>query len=219
LRLADDVAGYHDVAGYAVPVAEAGVRRLRARRSRPARLSWLRRCRLLITALLALTLAWLAACYLVVAQPTVNKPVRSDAILVLGPPLVDGRLDEALRLASAHYAGTVLISIGWDKGRQRIPACTADNPAYQVICFRPDPATTRGEAEQLGLLAQQRGWRSVLVVTSKYHVSRARLIVGRCMPGTVRMLAAPGKPSVGDWLYQFGYQTGGFAKAFLHRSC
>ena len=173
----------------------------------------------MLKAVLALLLAWLAACYLVVAQPTVNKPARSDAILVLGPPLVDGRLDEALELAERHYAGTVVISIGWARGRQRIPACANDNPAYQVICFQPDPATTRGEAEQLGALARAHGWHSVLVVTSKYHVSRARLIVNRCMPGTVRVLASPGEPSLGDWLYQFAYQTGGFIKAFLHRSC
>jgi uncharacterized SAM-binding protein YcdF (DUF218 family) len=168
---------------------------------------------------LALLLAWLAACYLVVAQPTVNEPVRSDAILVLGPPLVDGRLDEALRLAAAHYAGIVVISIGWDKGRQRVAACANDNPAYQVICFEPDPATTRGEAEEIGRLARERGWHSVLVVTSTYHVSRARLIVQRCMPGTVRVLAGTSRLSMDDWLYQFAYQTGGFAKAFLHRSC
>jgi hypothetical protein len=173
----------------------------------------------LTKAVLALVLAWLAACYLVVAEPAVNQPVRSDAILVLGPPLVDGRLDEALRLAAEHQAGTLVISIGWPKGRQRIPACANDNPAYQVICFQPRPTTTRGEAEELGRLARDRGWHSVLVVTSRYHVSRARLIVGRCMPGTVRMIAAPGQPSLTDWAYQFAYQTGAFAKALLHRSC
>jgi hypothetical protein len=173
----------------------------------------------LLTAVLALAGLWLAACFLVVVEPSVDRPVRSDAILVLGPPLVDGRLDEALRLAAAHDAGTVVISIGWAKGRQRIPACANDNPAYQVICFQPDPATTRGEAEELGRLARAQGWHSVLVVTSKYHASRARLIVNRCMPGQVRMIAAPGTPSLGGWLYQFAYQTGGFAKAFLHRGC
>ena len=183
------------------------------------RLSPLRRCWLLAKAVLALLLAWLAACCLVVAEPTVNRPVRSDAILVLGPPLVDGRLDEALRLAAGHYAGSVVISIGWAKGRQRIPACANDNPAYQVICFQPQPTTTRGEAEEIGRLARDRGWRSVLVVTSKYHVSRARLIVSRCVPGTVRVLASSGELSWSDWLYQFAYQTGGFAKAFLHRQC
>ena len=39
------------------------------------------------------------------------------------------------------------------------------------------------------------------------------------MPGSVRVLAPSSTLSVGDWLYQFAYQTGGFAKAFLHRSC
>lgn len=169
--------------------------------------------------MLALLVAWLGACILLVAEPTVNRPVRSDAILVLGPPLVDGRLDEALRLAAGHYAGTVVISIGWAKGRQRIPACANDNPAYRVICFQPQPTTTRGEAEEIGRLARTYGWHSVLVVTSRYHVSRARLIVSRCMPGTVRMIAAPAEPTLTGWLYQFAYQTGGFGKAFLHRQC
>jgi hypothetical protein len=168
---------------------------------------------------LVLALLWLAAGFLVVAEPSVDRPVRSDAILVLGPPLVDGRLDQALRLADAGYAGTVVISIGWDKGRQRISACANDNPAYQVICFKPSPPTTRGEAEELGALARSRHWTSVLVVTSRYHVSRARLIVRRCVPGKVRMVGVHSEMSAGDWLYQFAYQTGGFAKALLHRDC
>jgi hypothetical protein len=173
----------------------------------------------LLTTVLALVLLWLTACILVVAEPSVDRPVRSDAILVLGPPLVDGRLDQALRLAAEGYAGTVVISIGWDKGRQRIPACANDNPAYQVICFQPSPPTTRGEAEQIGTLARSRHWTSVLVVTSRYHVSRARLIVRRCLPGKVRMVGVRSDMSAGDWVYQFAYQTGGFAKAFLHRQC
>jgi uncharacterized SAM-binding protein YcdF (DUF218 family) len=168
---------------------------------------------------LALGLLWLTACFLVVAEPSVDRPAHSDAILVLGPPLVDGRLDQALRLAAGGYARTVVISIGWDKGRQRIPACANDNPAYQVICFQPRPPTTRGEAEELGTLARSHHWTSVLVVTSRYHVSRARVIVRRCMPGKVRMVGARSDMTLGDWAYQFAYQSGGFAKAFLHRDC
>jgi uncharacterized SAM-binding protein YcdF (DUF218 family) len=177
------------------------------------------RLRRVLAVLLALALAWLAACFLLVVTPSVDRPVRSDAILVLGSPTADGRLEKALELAAAGYAGTVVISIGWERGRQRVAACADDDPRYRVICFLPDPPTTRGEAQELGRLARQRNWNSVLVVTSTYHVSRARLIVGRCMPGTVRMVAAPGKPSLRGWAYQFLYQTGGFAKAFRHRSC
>jgi uncharacterized SAM-binding protein YcdF (DUF218 family) len=177
------------------------------------------RLRRLAAAVLVLLLVWLAACYLVVIRPRVNRPVPSDAILVLGSPTVDGRLEEGLRLADAGYADTLVISIGWAKGRQRIAACDDDDPRYRVICFQPDPTTTRGEAEEFGRLARERHWSSVLVVTSVYHVSRARLIVDRCMPGTVRMVATPARPSPRGWAYQFLYQTGGFAKALLHRSC
>lgn len=185
-----------------------------ARRARP--LTWLRR---LVAAGLTLLLVWLAACFWLVAHPAENSPVRSDAILVLGSPTVDGRADEGVRLAEAGYAHTLVISIGWAKGRKRVPACADDNPRYRVICFQPDPTTTRGEAEELGRLADENHWSSVLVVTSTYHLSRARLIVNRCMPGTVRMVAAPGQPSLKGWGYQFLYQTGGFAKALLHPSC
>jgi hypothetical protein len=33
------------------------------------------------------------------------------------------------------------------------------------------------------------------------------------------MVAVHGDMSIGDWAYQFSYQTGGFAKALLHRDC
>ncbi|MDQ1744170.1 MAG: hypothetical protein QOE23_2509 [Pseudonocardiales bacterium] len=187
-----------------------------AGRPRSRLLGGLRR---LVAALLALLLVWLAGCFLLVVHPSVDRPVRSDAILVLGSPSVDGRLEEGLRLAAAGYADTLVISIGWAKGRQRIAACADNDPRYRVICFQPDPPTTRGEAEEVGRLARQQHWNSVLVVTSTYHLSRARLIVGRCMPGTVRMVDTPARPSLGGWAYQFAYQTGGFAKALLHPSC
>jgi len=172
-----------------------------------------------VVAALVLLLFWLTACFLLVVRPRMDRPVHSDAILVLGSPTVDGRAEEGIRLADAGYAGTLVISIGWAKGRQRVPACADDNPRYRVICFQPDPTTTRGEAEEFGRLARQHNWHSVLVVTSVYHVSRARLIVDRCMPGTVRMVATSARPSLRGWGYQFFYQTGGFAKALLHRSC
>jgi uncharacterized SAM-binding protein YcdF (DUF218 family) len=177
------------------------------------------RLRRLAVSVLILLLVWLTACVKVVIMPPVDRPVHSDAILVLGSPTVDGRLEEGLRLADAGYADTLVISIGWAEGRQRIAACADDNPRYRVVCFQPDPTTTRGEAEELGRLARQHNWSSVLVVTSVYHISRARLVVNRCMPGTVRMVATTARPSLGGWAYEFLYQTGGFAKALLHRSC
>ena len=38
---------------------------------------------------------------------------------------------------------------------------------------------TRNEARALQALATERGWRTLLVITSKFHLSRVRLVVGR----------------------------------------
>ncbi|MGI8666102.1 MAG: YdcF family protein [Jatrophihabitans sp.] len=169
--------------------------------------------------MLALLVVWLVGCYLVVLEPTVNKPAKVDAILVLGPPDVDGRAEAAYALARAHYASTVVVSVESDLQQQLKGACRNQNPGYQVICFQPEPSTTQGEAREIGRLARERGWTSIMVVTSKYHISRARLILGRCMPGIVLMVAAPGKPSVLTWTHQFFYQSGAYLKAFVRRGC
>ncbi len=36
-------------------------------------------------------------------------------------------------------------------------------------------------------MAEHRGWRSLLVVTSTYHVLRARLLFQRCLPAPFKL--------------------------------
>jgi uncharacterized SAM-binding protein YcdF (DUF218 family) len=168
---------------------------------------------------LAVLVIWLLGCYLVLVEPTVNKPARADAILVLGPPDLDGRAEAAYALARAHYAGTVVVSVQSDLQQQVKGACRNQNPDYQVICFQPDPGTTRGEAHEIAQLARTHRWRTVIVITSTYHISRARMIIERCLPGTVLMVAAPGRPAISTWAKQFLYQTGAYLKAFAHPGC
>ncbi|MEO9240377.1 MAG: YdcF family protein, partial [Jatrophihabitantaceae bacterium] len=115
---------------------------------------------------LGLLVVWLIGCLVVIVEPTVNKPAKVDAILVLGPPDVDGRVTAAYALARAHYAATVVISVTSALQFQRKSACRNDNPQYQVICFQPHPATTQGEAREIGQLAREHHWKSIIVVTS-----------------------------------------------------
>jgi uncharacterized SAM-binding protein YcdF (DUF218 family) len=59
----------------------------------------------------------------------------------------------------------------------------------------------------------------VIVVTSKYHVSRAQMLIDRCFGGRVEVVAAQeGIPPL-EWAFQFAYQTGGYLKAALNRGC
>jgi len=52
---------------------------------------------------------------------------------------------------------------------------------------------TRNEARALAALAQERGWRSILVITSAFHLPRVRRVVGRVLrdPDVVVAYATP----------------------------
>lgn len=197
----------------------ASGRRPRSGSGRGARGLRLRVRRLVLRGVLLLILLWLVGGYLLVAQPTVNRPVKVDAILVLGSPLVDDRLQTATRLIDQHLASTLVVSVSSPDKYGARPVCQHQPAGYRVVCFSPSPATTQGEAREIGRLVRTNHWTSIMVVTSRYHVSRARLIIDRCVQAKVLMVAAPGHPSAGTWVYQFLYQSGAFVKAVIQPGC
>ena len=88
-----------------------------------------------------------------------------------------------------------------------------------MVCFNPSPETTRGEAEAIGRLAKEHGWNRIVLVTSTYHMSRARLLVGRCYSGTVEVAPAEPDQGVGAWVGAVLHEWGGLAESAIHRSC
>ena len=62
--------------------------------------------------------------------------------------------------------------------------------AFRVICFHARPYSTRGEAETVARIAAARHWRSLVVVTSTYHVRRAKMLFERCFRGRVQAVGA-----------------------------
>ncbi|MCX2963069.1 YdcF family protein [Gordonia aquimaris] len=151
-----------------------------------------------------------------------SDPLRpADAIVVLGGEH-DGREDYGLELAAQGYADTVLIS---DPYRPYQPSerelmnrvCDASTDTIEVICFAPQPSTTRGEAMFTQQMATARGWRSVIVVSWRYHLVRARYIFGQCSDRQVIMRGVPRSyaRSPESWAYTYAYQYGGLMKATL----
>jgi hypothetical protein len=69
-------------------------------------------------------------------------------------------------------------------------------------------------------LARKRGWKRLIVVTDKVHVSRARLLFERCVEGAVTVVAAPTPPELrGSWRAA-AHEWLGLADAYtLSRSC
>jgi uncharacterized SAM-binding protein YcdF (DUF218 family) len=88
-------------------------------------------------------------------------------------------------------------------------------PPATKFCPNPQPPTTLGEARALRELAAQHGWHSVIVVTSRPHVARARMIFERCFQGDVVMSASPVRIPPDRWVYEYVYQTMAFFKALL----
>jgi uncharacterized SAM-binding protein YcdF (DUF218 family) len=63
-------------------------------------------------------------------------------------------------------------------------------PKERIVPFPQDADNTREEAESLKTLVAQKGWKSVIVVTSNYHTRRARYIFRRVFPSDIKIAMA-----------------------------
>ncbi|MFH5878510.1 YdcF family protein [Arthrobacter sp. NA-172] len=188
-------------------------------------LSWAQRLTLRACAVIgALATAWAIAGIFLYVVPPADDPAHADVLFVLGPP--DQRISYAEQRMQQGYAPTLAFSSPTGKdGRFEADICNTGRP-YRVICFRPDPFTTQGEARALRDLSSQHGWKSADVLTAQFHVTRSRVIVDRCYKGEPHMLAyRNGLPLVSltdptySWAYQYLYQTAAFVKVPLHAEC
>jgi uncharacterized SAM-binding protein YcdF (DUF218 family) len=152
-------------------------------------------------------------------RPQIDRPRHADAILILGG-YGDRRYTFGLELARAGWASNLVVSnpLGpndqWDRDY-----CAHPPPQLTVQCFTPDPPTTKGEARELRRLAQQYGWKTVIAVTFRPHISRARFILEQCFDGDLVMVASPARVPVTRWAFEYVYQTAGYMRAVVEPSC
>ena len=117
-----------------------------------------------------------------------TPPLRADAVVVLSGSR--SRLPVGVRLMRAHDAPLLVVSRNDKPTKLEQDAC-AHRLAAKTLCVRADPFSTQGEARLIARLARARGWHAVDVVTSQFHVYRARLIIERCYHGRLAMIASP----------------------------
>jgi len=112
---------------------------------------------------------------------------KADAVIVLGSSTTrEGKLDhialmrmvDGMRLVHEGWAPTLVrTEIGGD-----YPSPKADVAQLAEVCGRPKievigPVfSTRDEAMKFAMLAEKRGWKSVIIVTSPYHTARAAAV-------------------------------------------
>jgi uncharacterized SAM-binding protein YcdF (DUF218 family) len=109
----------------------------------------------------------------------------ADAVVVLAGS--SHRLPVALDLMHHHAAKTLVVSeTSRSDDVARYTFCHGPKPkGYKLICAQADPFSTRGEAELVGQLASRNHWLSVIVVSSRYHLYRAKVLFDRCTSATI----------------------------------
>ena len=145
--------------------------------------------------LLGLVLGWAIASAVLFVWPARHTLPRADAALVLaggrGP-----RLERGLELVRQGVAPVLVVSDGWSATwPEANRLCAGRRAPVPIVCFHPVPYRTYGEARAFARLAEQRGWRSVILVSSRYHLLRARMLFGRCYDGEIGTAASPGSLS------------------------
>jgi uncharacterized SAM-binding protein YcdF (DUF218 family) len=132
---------------------------------------------------LALAAVWVVLClvFFTWSPWQTGAPAKADVVVVLSGGRE--RLPPALALIRRGVAKTLAISSvsrtkPWPLGHR---LCRARRYAgATVLCFDAIPFSTRGEAETVARLARARGWTRVVVVTSRFHITRAHVVVRRC---------------------------------------
>jgi uncharacterized SAM-binding protein YcdF (DUF218 family) len=146
--------------------------------------------RLLIRLIVVGLGVWLVLALYLFVWPDQDHPRRVAAIIVLSGD-AEHRFPHALALARAGVAPVLVVSDGarssWAPARNL--CAHPGGHRFRVICFRPRPYSTRGEAREALALAERNHWRSLLVVTSTYHLFRARMLFKRCLDGRARVYA------------------------------
>lgn len=143
-------------------------------------------------------------------------PSTVDAIVELGGPESAGRDAVALRLAAEHRAPYLVQST--TEAEDGADDCLPTVAGVTILCFHPTPNTTRGEARAIGELAEQYGWTSIIIITTRDHAWRASLRVARCFDGAIYV--SPSPLSIAGWIHGVPYQMLATVKAMTYeRSC
>ena len=138
----------------------------------------------------------LAATAVLFVFPPQDDPRRADVVVVLSGS--HDRLPKGLELMRRGVAPVLVISDGAVPGWAVANRLCRGGAKFRVVCFHPNPYSTRGEARFVAALMKRRGWKRVVVVTSRYHVLRARMDFRRCVDGDVKGVGVT--TSLGRWI-------------------
>jgi uncharacterized SAM-binding protein YcdF (DUF218 family) len=148
----------------------------------------------------ALLLGWaLGFVWFAVAQPGPADDRATDAIVVVTGGA--GRIQRGLALLERHRARRMLVSGADRRVRPHELAAAYDAPPALVACcvdLGYEAADTRSNAEETVAWLKKQHYRSVRLVTSAWHMRRARFELQRVLPDDIALVgdAVPASPEL-----------------------
>lgn len=103
------------------------------------------------------------------ARHTVSAAAAPVRAVVVRTGSDGERVATGLGLAGRGVAPTLAVSNGADPDLDGPPVDCGQTEPCTVVCFRPSPQSTYGEARTVAGIAQQRERDRIAVVTSTYH--------------------------------------------------
>ncbi|ODN72652.1 YdcF family protein [Methylobrevis pamukkalensis] len=133
-----------------------------------------------------------------VSSMSASPAARADGIVVLtgGSERVKAGVD---LLLAGHGRRLLISGVHPDTRAAQIGRITNVSPDIFTCCVDLDrvAANTIGNAAETAKWAGSNGFRSLLVVTSAYHMPRSLMELGDAMPG-VRLVPYPVAPAIND---------------------
>lgn len=126
------------------------------------------------------------------------EPARADAIVALTGPAAE-RVNVAIRLLEQDLGDRVLISgVNREVRRQELRALTPGSSSLFNCCVDLgfEARDTIGNAQEIAAWADSRGYDSLIVVTSDYHMPRALLEIRGAAPDLNLLPYAVSTPSL-----------------------
>lgn len=138
-----------------------------------------------------LVLIWaLGFALFVVTLPRPADAARTDAIVVLtGAP---GRIERGFELLQAKRAERMLVSGVYREVRPRELAQAQGMPPALMACcvdLGREAVDTRSNAVETAEWIAARDYRSIRLITTDWHMPRARAELARALPGDVAVLS------------------------------
>ncbi len=165
-------------------------------------------------------LVWLVVAFqLFYNTPTI--PLHgTDAVIMLGGASSE-RLPVAEKLKNDLGIPVLVVSHTGTPGNASADELCNDSPdpGPSLVCLTLDENDTRGEARAIGKLVAEKGWASITVVTSRYHLERAGTLIRQCTTADVQLSASNPALTTAQWLRRFVVETGGLLDVMVRREC